>query len=44
VLKGLKEAHIMPLPLEIAVGLSVPLVILVMAYIVRRIRKAHAGH
>ena len=44
VLKALKEAHWMPLPLEIAVGLSVPLVILVMAFVVRRIQRAHNAH
>ena len=36
--------HFMPLPLEIAVGLSVPLVILVMAFVVRRIQRAHGEH
>ncbi len=44
VLKAMKEARVLPIPLEIAVGLSVPLVIVVIALVVRRIRRAHSGH
>lgn len=42
-LKAVKEAHLLPLPLDLAVGLSVPLVVLAMAYVVRRIRRSHSG-
>ncbi len=40
-LKAVKEAHLLPIPLDLAVGLSVPLVVLALALIVRRIRKSH---
>lgn len=40
-LKGAKEAHVLPLPIDISVGLSVPLVVLAMSLVVRRIRKSH---
>lgn len=40
-LKGMKEAGQLPLPLDLAVGVSVPLVVLAMALVVRRIRKKH---
>lgn len=40
-LKGMKEAGQLPLPLDLAVGVSVPLVVVAMALVVRRIRKGH---
>lgn len=40
-LKATKEAGWLPLPLDVAVGLSVPLIVLLMWGIVRRIRRAH---
>jgi uncharacterized membrane-anchored protein len=40
-LKGLKEGGILPLPLDLAVAISVPLVVLAMALVVRRIRRVH---
>jgi uncharacterized membrane-anchored protein len=43
-LKGAKEAKLLPVPIDLAVGLSVPLVIAAMAFIVGRIRKAHGSH
>ena len=43
-LKAAKEAHVLPLPLDLAIGLSVPLVVIAMALVVRRIRKMHVGH
>lgn len=43
-LKGAKEAHWLPLPLDLAVALCVPLVVLAMAYVVSRIRRSHADH
>ena len=42
-LKGAKEAHMLPLSLDLAVAASVPLVVLAMAMVVRRIRKHHAA-
>lgn len=42
--KAAKEAHLLPLPLDLAIGLSVPLVVLAMALVVRRIRRAHGAH
>ena len=42
--KAAKEAHLLPLPLDLAVGLSVPLVVIAMALIVRRIRRSHGAH
>lgn len=43
-LKAGKEAHLLPLPLDLAIGLSVPFVVLAMALVVRRIRAAHGGN
>ena len=42
-LKGIKEAHWLPLPLDIAIAAAVPLVVLAMALVVRRIRRHHAA-
>lgn len=42
-LKAAKETHVLPLPLDLAIGLSVPIVVLAMAFIVRRIRKVHGA-
>jgi len=42
-LKAAKEAHWLPLPIDLAIGISVPLVVLAMAYVVHRIRLAHGG-
>ena len=42
-LKAAKEAHLLPLPLDLAVGLSVPIVVVAMALVVRRIRRSHTG-
>lgn len=39
--KALKEAGKLPLPLDLAIGLSVPLVVLAMTLVVRRIRSHH---
>ncbi len=41
--KAAKEAHLLPLPLDLAIGLSVPLVVLAMAVVVRRIRRGHGA-
>ncbi len=43
-LKGMKEAKWLPLPIDLAIGISVPLVVLAMAYVVHRIRTMHGGH
>jgi uncharacterized membrane-anchored protein len=40
-LKGLKDRGLLPLSLDVAVALSVPLIILVMAFVIRRIRRIH---
>lgn len=41
--KAAKEAGRLPLPLDLAIGLSVPLVVLAMALVVRRIRRHHGA-
>lgn len=41
-LKGAKEAHLLPLDPNLATALAVPVVLAVMFWTVRRIRKAHA--
>lgn len=43
-LKGVKEAHWLPLPLDLAIALCVPLVVLAMTFVVSRIRKHHEAH
>jgi uncharacterized membrane-anchored protein len=43
-LKAAKEAKLLPVSLDLAIGLSVPLVILVMTWVVSRIRRTHGGH
>ncbi|HRE22199.1 MAG TPA: DUF3422 domain-containing protein [Rhabdaerophilum sp.] len=43
-LKAAKEAKWLPLSIDLAIGISVPLVVLAMAYVVRRIRLMHSGH
>lgn len=40
-LKGTKEAGLLPVPLDVAIGLSVPLIVGIMWITVRRLRRVH---
>lgn len=41
--KGAKEAKLLPIPVDLAIGLAVPLVVLAFSLVVRRIRSHHVG-
>ncbi len=42
--KALKEGGLLPLPLDLAIGLSVPFIVGLMWVLVRRIRRSHTAH
>lgn len=42
-LKGVKEGGLLPVPLDLAVGITVPAAVLGVALVVRRIRNRHGG-